>query len=179
MTTKSDLAAAAEAAYSALAEAAARPSRKRALLALPAGFVPLSALSSVFAAILEVSAVSGGGALWLVHATQLQAQLHMCSTPLPSLNVADPPARVSVRRPQVVAAANAQMQGLLVSGGHSSVSLAELRVSISKLAAVQQDDLAGGITAIAARLADAFAANPAYDAAADLATFRTVSVFVF
>jgi len=48
--------------------------------------------------------------------------------------------------------------------------LTALRTSISKLAAVQQDDMAASIKAIA----DKVAANSSYDASADLASFAQV-----
>lgn len=79
---------------------------------------------------------------------------------------------------QVVAAANQQLQQLVqaaqlmsASGGDADMAApTALRTSISKLAAVQQDDMTVSIKAIA----DKVAANSSYDASADLASFAQV-----
>jgi hypothetical protein len=84
---------------------------------------------------------------------------------------------------QVVAAANQQLQVLVVkaqqlqlsaaSGGAAvdMSALTALRTSISKLAAVQQDDMSVSIKL----MADKVAADPSYNVTADLATFTQVS----
>ena len=82
---------------------------------------------------------------------------------------------------QVVAAANQQLQVLvqqaqqlqLSASGGSAVdmsALTALRTSISKLAAVQQDDMSVSIKL----MADKVAADPSYNVTADLATFTQV-----
>jgi hypothetical protein len=82
---------------------------------------------------------------------------------------------------QVVAAANQQLQVLvekaqqlqLSASGGSAVdmsALTALRTSISKLAAVQQDDMSASIKL----MADKVAADPSYNVTADLATFTQV-----
>lgn len=87
---------------------------------------------------------------------------------------------------QVVAQVNQQLQELVAkvlqvsaAGDSSSMSqLTNLRTSISKLAAVQQDALVDSVSDLAESLADKFASNPAYDATVELADLSDVSVHV-
>jgi hypothetical protein len=79
---------------------------------------------------------------------------------------------------QVVASSNQKLQELAVqaqqaaaSGDSNTASLMALHTSISKLAAVQQQDVVASIGTLAAK----YAADPSYDASADLADFAVVS----
>lgn len=79
---------------------------------------------------------------------------------------------------QVVASINqklqelaAQAQQAAASGTSNTASLMALRTSISKLAAVQQQDMVASIGNLAAK----YAADPTYDASVDLADFTVVS----
>lgn len=79
---------------------------------------------------------------------------------------------------QVVANSNQKLQELVVqaqqaaaSGTSNTASLMALRTSISKLAAVQQQDVVASIGNLAAK----YAADPTYDASVDLADFTVVS----
>ena len=84
---------------------------------------------------------------------------------------------------QVVAAVNLQLQQLVLkaqsvaaSGDAAAASqLTALRVSISKLAAVQQQDMVASIATLATDLATNFANNPSYDPSAELTVFQNVS----
>jgi hypothetical protein len=81
---------------------------------------------------------------------------------------------------QVVAEINQQLQELVLqaqqvlpSGDSSTISqLTELRTSIAKLAAVQQEDVVASI----ASMSEKIAADPLYDLTVDLAQFSDVSV---
>lgn len=79
---------------------------------------------------------------------------------------------------QVVASSNqklqelaAQAQQAAASGTSNTASLMALRTSISKLAAVQQQDVMASIGNLAVK----YAADPTYDASVDLADFTVVS----
>jgi predicted ATP-dependent protease len=81
---------------------------------------------------------------------------------------------------QVIAEINQQLQQLVLqaqqvsaSGDSSTVSqLMELRTSIAKLAAVQQEDVVASI----ASMAEKVAANPLHDLTSELAEFSDVSL---
>ena len=88
---------------------------------------------------------------------------------------------IHIAHMQVVAAANQQRQVLVQQAQQLSASggaavdmsaLTALRTSISKLAAVQQDDMSVSIKL----MADKVAADPSYNVTADLATFTQVCV---
>lgn len=68
-------------------------------------------------------------------------------------------------------------QQLAASGDATAMAeLTSLSSGISKLAAVSQDDVASAVTALSAKLADSFAADPNYDPAQDLADLSDVSL---
>jgi hypothetical protein len=80
---------------------------------------------------------------------------------------------------QVLAASNKKLQGLvnqIVASGdsNSAANLVSLSTQISKLAAVQQDDMSTSIATLANSVATRYAADPAYNPALELATFSTV-----
>jgi hypothetical protein len=82
---------------------------------------------------------------------------------------------------QVLAASNKQLQVLvsqIVAAGSSgnAASLADLSTQISKLAAVQQDEMTTSIATLASKIAGQYAADPSgYDPSLELAEFSDVS----
>lgn len=81
---------------------------------------------------------------------------------------------------QVVASINKKLQELVVEAQQVAASgdsgaaetLLTLRTGISKLAAVQQEDVVASIGSLAAK----FAADPTYHASIDIADFSDVSI---
>jgi hypothetical protein len=82
---------------------------------------------------------------------------------------------------QVLAESNKKLQALvnqIVESGdsNSAANLVSLSTKISKLAAVQQDDMSTSIATLASSVVARYAADPAvYNPSLDLAQFSTVS----
>lgn len=81
---------------------------------------------------------------------------------------------------QAVAAGNQQLQQLALSAQQAAASgdtsqLTSLRTSMSKLAAVQQGEMATSIATLSSGLADKYATIPNYDASEEVANFKDVS----
>jgi len=81
---------------------------------------------------------------------------------------------------QAVAAGNQQLQQLAMSAQQAAASgdtsqLTSIRTSMSKLAAVQQGEMATSIATLSSGLAAKYATTPNYDASEEVANFKDVS----
>lgn len=78
---------------------------------------------------------------------------------------------------QVVSSTNTKLQDSITAAnaGNSPLSVGDLLVSISKMAAVQQGDMSQRILDLSTSIAQQYQADPSYDPSSTLGTFTTVS----